>query len=84
MEKKRLEVGVAAVLTTLAVVDGPQPQGPMYMALVSGADYSWEDWELLRRIMLEAGMVTTTNETMSLTDRGRGMALKLEAALTSA
>lgn len=76
-ERARLNAEVAAILTTLAEVGGESPRTPIYMALGSNL----ARFEGVESLLKAAGLITGTSEVITLTEKGRAMAAKCEAAL---
>jgi len=72
MMTRELTVAIAAVLATLAEVDGG-PESSAYLAL--GCD--WNLWERTKSILINVGWMTESNNWLAITPAGREMAEKL-------
>jgi hypothetical protein len=76
MTKEQLLPIVAAVLETALEVEQegtPFPLSTVYLLL--GMDMA--KWETVRNVLLHAGLVTVTTDTLHLTEKGRGYASRL-------
>lgn len=83
MTHSQTNVYLAAILMTVADVEGdqPVPLGPIYAALMGRI--GWGEWELLVRILVDGGLATVTPETISLTEQGQRLAAKCAATVAS-
>ena len=79
MTREKLMTYVAAVLTTaLETEPSPFPESMAYLAM--GADLS--AWGTVKGVLLGGGMVTVDGNAIQLTDKGRDLAQKCNAALS--
>ena len=81
----KMTIGVTAVLTAVATATPglETPLSPLYMVLVAKADYDMSDWDKLTFILRSQGLARITSETITLTEKGRALAARLEAALAA-
>lgn len=70
----------AALLTSLAEVDEPMPSGVSYLALMSKG-ITYDEYQAIVGAMVQNGLVTKSGDLLSITDKGRELATKLEGAL---
>lgn len=75
MTKNEMNVYLCAILTTLAETGNAMPKSPIYLAL--GMDF--DRYCTIEAVMVNAGLVTVTPETMTLTDAGHKMVAKIKA-----
>lgn len=76
MTKNVLLARIAAIITTLAEVDG-SPESYLYLAC--GSDMTC--WETVRRILVESGQVTISNHYARITEAGKETAARLNHSL---
>ena len=76
MTKHEINVYLCAILTTLAEVEY-SPESSIYLAI--GADLS--KWHELKALLTSAGLITTEFNAVKITDLGRLMADKINAAM---
>jgi hypothetical protein len=69
---QRVQVDLAAVLSTALELGDAVPKGPLYLALDSDIDR----WELVETCLLRAELAKVTAETISLTEKGQALARK--------
>lgn len=79
MDKQQLLSWIAGILTTINEVspNDPIPASSIYLAM----GMNIRDYELVRDVMLHCEFITTTSETIALTDKGRAKAIELEQAV---
>jgi hypothetical protein len=76
MDKNRLMVLVAAVVTTLAESEGC-PESTLY--LICGSDM--DRWNTLRHVLTNGGWVRILNHYVTLTEDGRTLAESINARI---
>ena len=77
MTKHEANVGLAAIITTVAEV-GEAPEGIMYAALMGA--YNLDDFTALLSICKRAGLLADAGmHLVKITDAGRDVARKIEA-----
>jgi hypothetical protein len=77
MNRQQCNVYLCGILTTLADMGARVPKAPIYLAMGMNID----DYQTVETIMLKAGLVTATTETLTLTDAGRVMVGKIRAVM---
>lgn len=85
MTREQLNHAIAAVLTTLAEVDGGAPSGHLYMALQSydAELYTHSAYMMTLGALIRAEIVTEERDYIELTSKGRNLAAELEAAIAA-
>lgn len=67
MTQREALLFVAAVLSTLVEAGSGMPESTGYLALGMNLD----DWQLIKRVMIEAGYINVQNHYVTLTAAGR-------------
>lgn len=80
MDRNTMMAMVASILSTLNEEDGWCPASMIY--LLAGSDLA--AYEAIIGRLVEAGWVTRTAETITITDAGREIARKIDAAMPHA
>lgn len=76
MDKNRLTAIVAAIITTLAECPGTT-ESMLYIF----CDMNMDHWQLVRRVMVDGGMVKISGNFVTITDHGRTIANAVNAAI---
>lgn len=77
MTKNEFNARAGAALTTLAEGEGWAPRSHLQL----GLRLELNEYVLFESVLVRAGLVTTTNEVVRLTDEGRRLAEKIEESL---
>jgi hypothetical protein len=77
MTTRELNIGLAAVVTTVADV-GDAPEGVLYAALMAKG-YTLDGLLLILGVLAQAGMITRAGDVATITGRGRELAAKINA-----
>jgi len=81
MAREKLNVLLSAVLTTaLDTEPSPFPETMAYLAM--GSDMS--TWETVKQVLIAGQLATFSGHSIRLTDKGRDIARKCNAALATA
>jgi len=76
---KTQQVQIAAILTTLAEVEYA-PESIVYLA---GQFSSLDDWYQLKYALTHAGLISESNNAVTITPSGKALATKINDALAS-
>jgi len=76
MTKEVLLTRIAATITTLAETNG-SPESTIYLAFGSNI----HEWEILRDVLVKAGLVKISGNYVTLTAEGKVKAVQLEALI---
>ena len=78
MDRRKINVGLAAVVTTVAEL-GEAPEGVMYAGLITQG-YALDEFETVLELLARSGMIKRAPSCLvTITDAGRAMARKIEA-----
>ena len=81
MTKNELNSYLSVILTTALETEPDYfPESMAYLAFGSDMD----KWSVVRGVLTSASLVTISNNTIKLTDKGRGIALKCQAVAQGA
>jgi predicted transcriptional regulator len=78
MDTKTLTTYIASIITTLAETEGGSAIATM---IYLGLGCTLSDYQYVIRIMAMEGLVTSTTEQVTITDKGRKVAEKINAIL---
>jgi hypothetical protein len=76
-DMQRVQIDLAAVLTTALDIGGAVPKGPLYLAL--GCDI--DRWSVVEALLVKIQLAQVTSETLTLTQKGQELAKRLESVL---
>jgi len=80
MTRDRLNGLLVAVIMALDEADGAgAPEGHIYAGLMQDG-VTFDDYQLLRSLLLEGGIATSSGDCLALTPRGRELAAQIELA----
>lgn len=75
MTRDQLNLYLAAILSTLAET-GSGPESSLYLAI----GVSLDEWETIKYLLVHAGFVTEAYNELTITEAGRAIAAKVDAA----
>ena len=82
MNRDTLNRYLAAVLTTLRESDDEAPSGILYAALMAHG-CSHGDFMTVQAMLVSSGLATLDGDMLALTDAGRAIADKINAAIAA-
>ena len=78
MEKKLVTL-VSVLITTIAEVGAPAPEGILYAGVMN--DFSLDEFQKSIEILVRADCVTRSNNLVTITERGKKFAADIEETI---